>query len=196
MMTISPKELSKEQLLSLIIKCADFAAKKHKTQKRMNREGTPYINHPLGVAKILTEEGDVHDPVVIISAILHDTVEDTETTFEEIEQEFGAEVKLVVSEVTDDKTLPKMERKQLQIDHSPHISHEAKLVKLADKIYNLRDLQAEVPIGWTAERAHEYFKWAEQVINGCRGTNARLEAILDEIFASERMEYEKILTSS
>ncbi|XP_015124527.1 guanosine-3',5'-bis(diphosphate) 3'-pyrophosphohydrolase MESH1 [Diachasma alloeum] len=196
MTTISPRDLSKGQLLSLVLKCSDFAAKKHKRQKRMDKEGTPYINHPLGVANILTEEGDVHDPVVILSAILHDTVEDTETTFEEIEREFGSEVKLVVSEVTDDKTLPKMERKQLQIDHSPHISHEAKLVKLADKIYNLRDLRKEIPVGWTAERAHEYFKWAEQVIQGCRGTNERLEAILDEIFASEKMEHEKMLKKS
>ncbi|XP_011305705.1 guanosine-3',5'-bis(diphosphate) 3'-pyrophosphohydrolase MESH1 [Fopius arisanus] len=181
-----PRDLSKGQLLSLVIKCSDFAAKKHRKQRRMDAEATPYINHPLGVANILTEEGNVQDPVVIISAILHDTVEDTETTLDEIEREFGPEVKLVVSEVTDDKSLPKMERKQLQIDHSPHISHEAKLVKLADKIYNLRDLSREIPVGWTVDRAHEYFKWAEQVIEGCRGTNEKLEAILDDIFSSQK----------
>lgn len=110
-----------------------------------------------GVANILTQEGDVHDPVVIVAAILHDTVEDTDTTIEEIEREFGPEVRLVVSEVTDDKTLPKEERKRLQIEHSSHISHEAKQVKLADKIYNLRDLQKSIPIGWTSKRVEEYF---------------------------------------
>lgn len=156
------------------------------------------------------EEGGVYDPVVIISALLHDTVEDTDTTIEEIEREFGPEVKLVVSEVTDDKSLTKDERKRLQIEHAPHISREGKLVKLADKIYNLRDLRRCTPKDWTPARVHEYFKvchyyifikfvffksniysffvliqWAKAVIEGCRGTNTQLEAILDKIFAEQ-----------
>lgn len=100
----------------------------------------------------------VFEPVVILAAILHDTVEDTDTTFEEIEKEFGRKVTQVVREVTDDKTLPKARRKQLQIEHAPNISHAAKLVKLADKLYNLRDLKKDIPIGWTNERVKEYFK--------------------------------------
>lgn len=112
----------------------------------------------LGVANILIQEGNVFEPIVILAAILHDTVEDTDTTFAEIEKEFGHRVCQVVREVTDDKTLPKAERKRLQIEHAPNISREAKLVKLADKLYNLRDLEKSVPIGWTSERVKEYFK--------------------------------------
>lgn len=100
----------------------------------------------------------VFEPIVILAAILHDTVEDTDTTFEEIEKEFGYKVTQVVREVTDDKTLPKARRKQLQIEHAPNISREAKLVKLADKLYNLRDLEKGIPIGWTNDRVKEYFK--------------------------------------
>lgn len=112
----------------------------------------------LGVANILIQEGDIHDPAVIVTALLHDTVEDTNTTFEEIEEIFGSKVRKIVEEVTDDKTLPKHERKRLQIEHAPTSSHEAKLVKLADKLYNLRDLEKETPVGWSSERAEEYFK--------------------------------------
>ncbi|KAK0084152.1 hypothetical protein PV325_007529 [Microctonus aethiopoides] len=181
----SLRDLSKNELLSLIVRCSDFAARKHTKQRRLDLEATPYINHPIGVANILTQEGDVTDPVVIVAAILHDTVEDTDTTIEEIEREFGPEVRLVVSEVTDDKTLPKEERKRLQIEHSSHISHEAKQVKLADKIYNLRDLQKSIPIGWTPKRVEEYFNWSKAVIDGCRGTNVKLEKIFDAIIAKQ-----------
>lgn len=100
----------------------------------------------------------MHDPVVIAAALLHDTVEDTDTTIQEIEMEFGKRVSDVVAEVTDDKSLPKAQRKLEQIRHTPGTSREAKLVKLADKIYNLRDLQRATPLGWTSERVKEYFE--------------------------------------
>ncbi|XP_026825495.1 guanosine-3',5'-bis(diphosphate) 3'-pyrophosphohydrolase MESH1 isoform X1 [Ooceraea biroi] len=150
---------NEHELLALIIKCVNFAAEKHRNQRRKDVDQTPYINHPLGVANILIQEGKVFDSIVILAAILHDTVEDTDTTFEEIEREFGREVCQVVREVTDDKTLPKAERKRLQVQHAPHLSREAKLVKLADKLYNLRDLERSTPIGWTNERVKEYFKY-------------------------------------
>ncbi|XP_034945192.1 guanosine-3',5'-bis(diphosphate) 3'-pyrophosphohydrolase MESH1 isoform X1 [Chelonus insularis] len=181
----SPKTLSKQELLSVIIKSINFAALKHKDQRRHDLEATPYINHPIGVANILIQEGEIYDPVVIVAAILHDTVEDTETTIEEIENEFGSEVKQVVLEVTDDKSLPKQERKRLQIEHTPHITYEAKLVKLADKIYNLRDLLRQTPIGWTPQRVDQYFLWAKAVIDGCRGTNEKLEKAFDVIITEK-----------
>lgn len=112
----------------------------------------------LGVANILVQEGSIHDPVVIIAALLHDTVEDTDTTFEEIETQFGTEVCKIVKELTDDKSLPKVERKRLQIENAPKCSHKAKLIKLADKLYNLRDLQKAIPVGWSEDRVREYFK--------------------------------------
>ncbi|KAK3095606.1 hypothetical protein FSP39_016601 [Pinctada imbricata] len=165
-----------------VIKCTDFSARKHKNQRRKDTEKTPYINHPIGVAYILTEEGGISDLQVIQAALLHDTVEDTDTTFEEIEENFGKEVTGIVREVTDDKSLPKMERKKLQIEHAAKASYKAKLVKLADKLYNLRDLERCTPEGWTPQRVQEYFEWAGKVVQGLRGTNKALEAELDVIF--------------
>ncbi|CAH2274187.1 guanosine-3, 5 -bis(diphosphate) 3 -pyrophosphohydrolase MESH1 [Pelobates cultripes] len=133
--------------VALILQTANFAAEKHKSQRRKDVEETPYINHPIGVASILSQEAGITDIVVLQGALLHDTVEDTNTTFLEIEEKFGPEVRKIVEEVTDDKTLPKMERKHQQIEHAPHCSHGAKLVKLADKLYNLRDLNRCTPRG-------------------------------------------------
>lgn len=135
----------------------------------------------------MTAEGGVTDFEVILAAILHDTVEDTDTSFEEIEQNFGLRVRQIVAEVTDDKSLAKAERKRLQIEHAAVVSPQAKLVKLADKIYNLRDLQRCKPEGWTEERRREYFAWAKKVCDNLKGTNRALEDILDEIFRQENV---------
>lgn len=170
------------EVLQAVVKCANFAAIKHKDQRRKDPQSTPYINHPIGVANILTEEGGVTDLDVIQAALLHDTVEDTETTPQELQEVFGEKVAGIVAEVTDDKSLPKEERKRLQIEHSPHISKKAKLVKLADKLYNLRDLNQVAPQGWSDERVQEYFEWAAKVVKGCRGTNKNLESALDKLF--------------
>jgi guanosine-3',5'-bis(diphosphate) 3'-pyrophosphohydrolase len=158
-----------------------FAAQKHKMQRRCDADATPYINHPLSLADLLVNEAMIDDPVVICAALLHDTVEDTETTFEEIAIAFGHEIACIVLEVSDDKTLAKAERKRLQIEHAPTISPRAKLVKLADKICNLRDIETTPPIGWSAQRKDEYFAWAVQVVAGLRGTHAGLEEIFDSI---------------
>ncbi|XP_046347397.2 guanosine-3',5'-bis(diphosphate) 3'-pyrophosphohydrolase MESH1-like [Haliotis rufescens] len=165
-----------------IIRCANFSAIKHKDQRRKDPESTPYINHPIGVAYILTEEAGITDLSVIQTALLHDTVEDTSTTFDEIEAEFGKEVRDLVAELSDDKTLMKEDRKRLQIEHAPHASPKAKLVKLADKLYNLRDLQRTTPRGWSQKRLEDYFIWAARVVAGLRGTNRTMEDALDNIF--------------
>ncbi|KAI8910956.1 guanosine-3',5'-bis 3'-pyrophosphohydrolase MESH1-like protein [Gorgonomyces haynaldii] len=167
---------------SILLKSINFSAEKHKNQRRKSKEQTPYINHPIGVAHILMFEGDIQDTNTLVGAVLHDTVEDTDTTLDEITALFGSQVAKIVSEVTDDKSLPKLERKRLQIEHAPHISKEAKLVKLADKIYNLRDLLVSVPVGWEQQRVDEYFAWAKQVTDGLRGVNPKLDAILDDIY--------------
>lgn len=169
------------EILASVIKCVNFAALKHKDQRRKDPEKTPYINHPIGVAYLLVE-GGVRDIDVIQAALLHDTVEDTDTTNEELVQEFGPEVAGIVAEVTDDKNLDKQERKRLQIVHAAEASPKAKLVKLADKLYNLRDLDRTTPSGWTQERVQEYFHWASQVVAGCRGNNSFLEGELDKLF--------------
>ncbi|XP_033326814.1 metazoan SpoT homolog-1 [Megalopta genalis] len=176
-------EVPNSELLTLIMKCVNFAAIKHKDQRRKDPAETPYINHPIGVANILIEEGNIYDPAVILAALLHDTVEDTDVTFDLLEAQFGKEVSDIVKEVTDDKSLSKAERKRLQIENAPKRSYKAKLVTLADKLHNLRDLEKTVPKGWTQERVKEYYKWAKAVIDGCRKTNFKLERELDLIYA-------------
>ncbi|XP_074522065.1 guanosine-3',5'-bis(diphosphate) 3'-pyrophosphohydrolase MESH1 [Halichoeres trimaculatus] len=166
----------------LLLETVNFAAEKHRKQRRKDTEGTPYINHPIGVARILSHEGGVTDIEVLQAALLHDTVEDTDTSPAELEAKFGSVVARIVQEVTDDKSLPKQERKRQQVEHAPHCSHQAKLVKLADKLYNLRDLNRCTPVGWTTERVQEYFVWASEVVKGLRGTNSILEEQLDQLF--------------
>jgi len=168
--------------VSLLLRAATFAAEKHKTQKRKNTAQTPYINHPLEAARLLATEAGVTDVVVLLSAILHDTIEDTQTTREELEQLFGPEVASVVAEVTDDKSLLKAERKRRQIEHAPSLSIRAKLVKLADKICNVRDVADDPPAGWPLERRQEYFDWAKAVVDGLRGVSPVLEAKFDEMY--------------
>ncbi|XP_072258848.1 guanosine-3',5'-bis(diphosphate) 3'-pyrophosphohydrolase MESH1 [Pyxicephalus adspersus] len=168
--------------VALLLETTHFAAEKHKTQRRKDVEKTPYINHPIGVARILSHEAGISDITVLQAALLHDTVEDTDTTFQEIEEKFGLEVRKIVEEVTDDKSLPRLVRKRLQIQHAPHCSHKAKLVKLADKLYNLRDLNRSTPNGWSAQRVQEYFQWAFLVVKGLRGTNPAMEQSLEQLF--------------
>jgi guanosine-3',5'-bis(diphosphate) 3'-pyrophosphohydrolase len=164
-----------------LIKAVAFAADKHRDQRRKGADASPYINHPIALAHVLAFEGGVDDPIVLCAAVLHDTVEDTATTFEELIAEFGAEVAGIVREVTDDKNLDKQTRKQLQIEHAPHLSHEARLVKLADKICNLRDILASPPADWPMERKQAYFDWASAVVAGLRGANSALEAEFDSV---------------
>ncbi len=170
--------------LVLVLDAAAFAAEKHRRQRRKDAEATPYINHPLVLATILAREGGVADADVIAAALLHDTVEDTETTPAELEVRFGTRVAGMVAEVTDDKLLPKAERKQLQIAHAPGKSHGAKLVKLADKIANLRDLAVSPPADWDQARKADYVRWAGEVVAGLRGTNPALEAAFDAAAAA------------
>jgi len=178
--------------LSELMLCVDFAAKKHKTQRRKDPEATPYINHPVGVAHSIANEGKVDDINVLKAALLHDTVEDTDTTIEEVAEVFGSVVAGIVAEVTDDKDLPAAERKRLQVVNAPKKSKEAKLVKLADKLYNLRDLERATPEGWTKERVEEYFRWSAQVVKGCRGTNEHLEKQLDLLFKKRGIDVESL----
>ncbi|XP_017290506.1 guanosine-3',5'-bis(diphosphate) 3'-pyrophosphohydrolase MESH1 [Kryptolebias marmoratus] len=168
--------------VALLLEAANFAAYKHRNQIRKDPAGTPYINHPIGVSRILSHEGGVSDIDVLQAALLHDTVEDTDTTIEELREKFGETVAGFVQEVTDDKSLPKQERKRLQVEHAPHCSPQAKLVKLADKLYNLRDLNCSIPVGWSAERVQEYFVWASEVVKGLKGANSALEEKLEELF--------------
>lgn len=159
-----------------------FAAYKHRNQRRKDSAETPYINHPIAVANILLNEAGITDETVLISAILHDTVEDTDTSFEEIEQQFGDQVRAVVAEVTDDKSLPKAQRKQKQIEHAGGLSDRAKLLKLADKTANLRDMVNATPEDWSTERIDEYLEWGKTVVNQLRGHHTKLESLFDRAY--------------
>ncbi len=166
----------------LLLDAAHFAAERHRDQRRKGSDAAPYINHPLKVASILARHG-VDDTELLAAALLHDTVEDTETSIEEIETRFGARVAGIVAEVTDDKSLPKAERKRLQVEHAPHKSDDARRLKIADKICNLRDIVASPP-DWPDERKRDYFDWAEQVVAGLRGIDPALDASFDEALAA------------
>lgn len=170
------------QDVGLIFKALDFAARKHRDQRRKDQEASPYINHPIALVNLLWNSAGVTDPAVIAAALLHDTVEDTATTFAELEQEFGCEVCQLVQEVTDDRSLPKQERKRLQVEHAPSLSDKAKLIKLADKISNLRDIVTSPPADWSRDRKREYFEWGKQVIDQMRGTHAGLETLFDQVY--------------
>ncbi|NWS44278.1 MESH1 pyrophosphohydrolase, partial [Probosciger aterrimus] len=139
-----------------LLDAAEFAAQKHREQRRKDPEGTPFINHP---------------------------IEDTDTTFAELEARFGGAVTGLVREVTDDKELPRAERKRLQVERAPSRSPRAKLLQLADKLHNLRDIARCPPAGWSPERVQEYFQWAAQVVSGLRGTSPALEAALERLWA-------------
>lgn len=170
--------------VALLMDALAFSAHKHRNQRRKDVDASPYINHPIALARLLAVEGGVTDPPTLAAAILHDTIEDTETTYEELRQRFGRPIAQAVREVTDDKTLVKAERKRLQIEHAPHLSRRARLVKLADKTCNLRDMAAHPPHDWPLARRREYFDWARRVVDALRGTHERLEAAFDEAFAA------------
>lgn len=164
---------------NIFIKAVAFAADKHRNQRRKDAAASPYINHPIALVNVLANEGGITNNDVLCAAMLHDTIEDTETTEAELRLAFGDKITAIVLEVTDDKSLDKATQKQQQIEHAPHISIEAKMVKLADKICNLRDILATPPAGWPLERKLAYFEWANNVVAGLRGTNIKLEQVFD-----------------
>lgn len=180
----SMTDLGQNDTTALLLRALTFAAERHRDQRRKDAGRSPYINHPIKLARVLCLEGGVVDVVVLCSALLHDTIEDTDTRYEELWAQFGEEIAGVVSEVTDDKSLDKNERKRLQIEHAPSLSPRAKLVKLADKICNLRDIAASPPTGWDDVRKNDYFDWARKVVDGLRGVHPQLEAIFDSTCAA------------
>ncbi len=159
-----------------LLRALVFAADKHRQQKRKGAEASPYINHPIAVAAVLAEAG-VADQTLLVAAVLHDTIEDTSTTYAELESTFGPAVAKLVREVTDDKSLDKAVRKQLQIQNARALSDRAKQLKVADKISNIRDITHFPPTDWSFSRCRDYLLWAEQVVGRCRGVNVQLELV-------------------
>ena len=176
-------EDEKHELILILFKALAFSAEKHITQKRKDIDKSPYINHPIALANILAQRW-VIDENVLCAAILHDTIEDTETTADELRKHFGEKITSIVLEVSDDKSLEKEVRKQLQIDHAASLSKEAKLVKLADKIANITDIINTPPVNWSKERKQEYFAWAKAVVNNLRGAHQGLEKEFDDLIST------------
>ena len=171
-----------EKELKLFLKALSFAAQKHKDQRRKDVNASPYINHPISLANILCNEGHITDIEVICGALLHDTVEDTETSPEELESEFGKVIRNIVMDVSDDQSLPREERKRQQVKKVAHVCEKAKLVRLADKISNLRDVNKNPPHNWSLERRQKYFDWAKEVIDQIRGVHPLLEHVFDDAY--------------
>jgi GTP diphosphokinase / guanosine-3',5'-bis(diphosphate) 3'-diphosphatase len=168
---------------SLILRAASFAADRHRDQRRKGADESPYINHPFAVASALCDEGGVTDGEVLAAALLHDTIEDTATTLEELRKAFGTRVAGIVAEVTDDKRLSKAERKRLQLDNASHVSRDAQQLKLADKLCNLREILSSPPVDWPMFRKYEYFDWAKAVVDQVRASNPRLAEKFDAAYA-------------
>jgi len=187
--TIQPRRLTtifREAPISdiaLILKAADFAADRHRKQRRKGRKKRPYIGHCTEVAWLIAEVGNVKDANVLAAALLHDTLEDTKTTREELLEAFGPAIDDLVMQVTDDKDLDKGERKRLQVEHAPHLSPGAKLIKLADKISNVREIGDDPPKGWDTERRQKYFGWAREVVDAMGRVNPELEKRFDSTLA-------------
>jgi guanosine-3',5'-bis(diphosphate) 3'-pyrophosphohydrolase len=164
------------------LKALAFAAHKHRDQRRKDVKASPYINHPIALAHVLWTVGKVRDPVTLAAALLHDTIEDTQTTAAELRGHFGAAVAEVVEEVTDVKFLKKESRKRIQVARAARSSRRAQRVKLADKICNLEDILARPPADWSIERQRQYFDWAKSVVDQVRGANRALEGRFDRLY--------------
>lgn len=172
--------------IQLLVRAIAFASEKHSTQRRKDAAESPYINHPIALVDVLANEGNITNIETLCAAALHDTIEDTATTADELKTIFGEKITSIVLELTDDKSLPKHVRKEKQIEHALHCSPEAKVVKIADKICNLRNILAAPPADWSAERKQEYFDWAAKVVAGVRGTSSELDLIFDTIFKTNK----------
>lgn len=158
----------------LLLQAIAFASQKHRTQRRKDGK-TPYINHPVHVSLILAEIGGIQDTEILVAALLHDTVEDTDTTFDEIEAHFGVRVRSLVEEVTDDPGLSPEAQKRCQVESASSLSLGATLIRLGDKTSNVTDLYEAPAKNWTVERRQKYLVWAETMISQCCSVNQLLE---------------------
>jgi guanosine-3',5'-bis(diphosphate) 3'-pyrophosphohydrolase len=175
--------------MHLLLRALDYAADRHRDQRRKDLRQTPYVNHLITVADLLANVGGIADADVLVAAVLHDVVEDAGVTNEEVAERFGSDVASLVAEVTDDKSLDNHERKRLQIVHAPNLTARARAIKLADKIANVTDVIERPPATWTRRRCAEYLAWSAAVVAGCRGVNTELERRFDEVLERGRSTY-------
>ena len=179
-------------LIDKVFQALIFAADKHKNQRRKDLENTPYINHPIEVANFLIKHG-ITDSNIIICALLHDTIEDTNTSFEEIKELFGEEIALTVRDCTDNKKLDKITRKKEQIEHAKYIRNNAKLVKLADKYSNISMLAINPPSKWSPEEIIGYTHWGYAVCKNLFGINEKIDKTVSDMFKSYNISENNLL---
>ena len=172
--------------VTMVTRAAYFAAQRHVGQRRKGAAREPYVNHLAEVALLLAETAHEPDAYLVTAGWLHDTLEDTSTTRDELDHLFGRLVTEAVVEVTDDKALPKEARKHVQVQRTAGKSERARLINIADKTSNLRSLAASPPADWGYERISDYVVWSEQVVASCRGLNAELEKAFDLAVADAR----------
>jgi (p)ppGpp synthase/HD superfamily hydrolase len=177
----------------LLLQAIAFAAHKHRDQRRKDDKASPYINHPVTVALLLAEVGHITDVSVLAAAILHDTLEDTDTTVDELNRVFSPVVRKLVEEVTDDEGVSKIKRKRLQIEHAKHLSPGAALIKLADKTANVLDVTNAPPADWSRARRREYLDWAAAVVGNCPKVNDALERYFAQVL---RIGHEKLRSAA
>jgi guanosine-3',5'-bis(diphosphate) 3'-pyrophosphohydrolase len=166
--------------IRLVSEAAELAARRHSGMSRKGRGNEPYINHLAEVANLLAAVTDGADAELVAAGWLHDTIEDTETTRHELAERFSERVADLVVECTDDMSLPKAERRHKQIEDGPHKSPDAKLIKIADKVSNIRARILSDPSVAERDDLIDYFDWAEKVVAGCRGGNATLDRTFDD----------------
>jgi (p)ppGpp synthase/HD superfamily hydrolase len=182
-MNNSPVESIPAAPVQRILAAAKFASEKHATQKRKGAAAEPYVNHLIEVAQLVADSSDELDVNLVMAGFLHDTIEDTWTTADELERAFGEDVLSLVLELTDDKSLPKEVRKELQVEEAPRMSARAQVIKLADKISNLRSILTSPPANWNTQRKREYFKWGRRVVDALSAPNPILKAEFDRTYA-------------
>jgi len=163
-----------------VARALDFAARRHAGQRRKGLMAEPYVNHLTEVALLLAEATDGADPALVMAGLLHDTIEDTGTTGDELAAVFGEDVASLVVEVTDDTSLDRESRKRIQVETASMKSRRARMIKIADKIANLRSIAESPPMGWSPRRKREYVSWAREVVAACSDTNVRLEKLFEE----------------
>jgi (p)ppGpp synthase/HD superfamily hydrolase len=169
-----------------LLRAINFAAIAHREQRRKDEKNTPYVNHPIEVMALLSA-GGIADIDTLCAAVLHDTVEDVGITYEQLIAEFGENVANIVRECSDDKSLSKVTRKELQIVHSKDASVAAKLVKAADKLSNLSGLDTQPPAKWSKEEIEGYFAWSYAVWRNIRGQNSYIDGKLEQLFAGRKL---------
>lgn len=163
-------------MFSQLLEAIFFVAQRHSTQRRKGPGGQPYVNHLIEAATLLATVGGVTDVEVLMAAVLHDVLEDTPTTREEVLALFGARVLLLVESLTDDKALPRAERREQVLAHLPHADDATKVVKLADLCSNVMTL----PSDWAPEHAREYLRWARRAAELCASSNPALDQLFRE----------------